>query len=126
MIDGEAVVCENDRCCSADGYCGTEDDFCFSNKDKGCQAEYGICKCGEKANEGICSSDYCCSADGYCGTTNDFCSVDNGCQTYYGRCLTKTDTKSTCSEVKKELSMEDEDKDHFQCEEGEDGLAKTL
>ncbi|OUM62360.1 carbohydrate-binding module family 18 protein, partial [Piromyces sp. E2] len=83
--DYQNQSCTNqDDCCSADGYCGTSKEFCYSSN--GCQAGFGICKCGEKYSNGQCNNNHCCSSSGYCGTTNAFCSIANGCQKSYGIC----------------------------------------
>jgi len=115
--------CSNkDDCCSADGYCGTANEFCYSSQ--GCQDQFGVCKCGVDYDNGRCTSK-CCSANGFCGTTNAFCSIANGCQKPYGMC-TETDNKSTCSEIKDELAIKESNTDVFRCEENEDGSVKKL
>ncbi|OUM62070.1 hypothetical protein PIROE2DRAFT_44673 [Piromyces sp. E2] len=84
IINNEIVKCSNkDDCCSSEGYCGTDDKFCFASK--GCQPQYGICKCGENFDNGACSGGYCCSKQGFCGTTSKFCATSN-CQINYGFC----------------------------------------
>jgi len=108
-------------CCSKDGYCGTSKEFFYSSN--GCQPEFGVCRCGE--GMGSCSEDdgYCCSQKGYCGTTNAFCSIDNGCQSGFGHC---NEEVNTCTYVKGNLGINDENKDKFKCEENDQGLAKLM
>ncbi|OUM63579.1 carbohydrate-binding module family 18 protein [Piromyces sp. E2] len=62
--------------CSKD-YCGTTAAYCSASK--GCQSQYGDCKCGNKTF-GKCTSGQCCSKKGYCGTTEAYCSAAKGCQ----------------------------------------------
>jgi len=122
IVDGEEIGSCEDKydCCSADGYCGTGKEFCYSSN--GCQPKYGICRCGNDEND-ICSDGYCCSSKGYCGTTNAFCSIDNGCQTEFGQC---TNNGHTCAEVKQELEITNEYINKFKCEENDDGYAKLM
>jgi len=115
--------CSNkDDCCSADGYCGTANEFCYSSQ--GCQDQFGVCKCGVDNENGRCTTK-CCSASGFCGTANAFCSIANGCQKPYGVC-TENSSGVTCTEVKTHLGMENDGSDKFRCEENEDGFAETL
>jgi len=90
--------CTQNKCCSKDGECGTEDSYC--NIKKGCQADYGLCyspagsiregsgkSCGR--NNGSCDFPECCSGSGICVLGNDECLVSNGCQISYGLCLSQ-------------------------------------
>ena len=119
-------------CCSADGYCGTGKEFCYSSK--GCQPQYGICRCGENYGKcqcsteenGICeeeSIEFCCSSKGYCGFTNEFCSLNKGCNESFGKCWNKD---NTCNDIKERLNINEENESQFQCEENEEGLAKLM
>jgi len=73
--------CSEGQCCNKDGFCGITADFCSPTK--GCQLEYGECKCGTEF--GKCPSDTCCNKDGKCGTTEDYCKVDS-CSPEFGKC----------------------------------------
>jgi len=48
--------------------------------------------CGGK--DGICPSGQCCSKYGYCGTSEKHCSVEKGCQSAFGKCNNKNQSKS--------------------------------
>ncbi|ORY85216.1 hypothetical protein LY90DRAFT_302423, partial [Neocallimastix californiae] len=96
--------CDNDKCCSKYGYCGTTDAYCSVSK--GCQIKYGDCyevvdtasvasvasdasvldtpECGKGI--GSCIDGECCNSEGYCGISDDHCSIDKGCQKEFGVC----------------------------------------
>jgi len=91
--------CTQQKCCSKDGKCGTEDSYC--NVKKGCQVDYGLCytpagsiregsgrSCGR--NFGSCDFPECCSKSNKCVYGNDQCLESNGCQTSYGLCLSQS------------------------------------
>ena len=99
--------CEEGKCCSRYGWCGTTDDYC--KIEKGCQTAYGKCiteskvKIGEdgRCGEGIgsCPEGECCSKYGWCGKDEDFCSIAKGCQVDFGTCSdgSKSTTTTTSS-----------------------------
>ena len=68
-------------------------------------------------------NNYCCNTKGYCGTSNEFCSIDKGCQNKFGKC---TNEGNTCNNVKKELSITNENESSFTCKENDDGFVQTL
>ncbi|OUM56479.1 hypothetical protein PIROE2DRAFT_18907 [Piromyces sp. E2] len=114
IINNDIVKCSNkDDCCSSEGYCGTDDKFCFASK--GCQPQYGICKCGENFDNGACSGGYCCSKQGFCGTTSKFCATSN-CQINYGFCA---QNNYTCEDVNDKFVV-------VNCGENDDGYVKSL
>ncbi|KAK5671933.1 hypothetical protein QVD99_001758 [Batrachochytrium dendrobatidis] len=94
--------CDSNHCCSKDGKCGSDEDYC----EAGCQKGYGRCwkyspttyaegeaprdldnKCGrDLGGDGKCrNSNQCCSRSQYCGTSNYYCGV--GCIRGLGPCL---------------------------------------
>ncbi|KAI0017339.1 hypothetical protein F4780DRAFT_612143 [Xylariomycetidae sp. FL0641] len=90
-------VCEGSGfgdCCSASGYCGSEDAHCGA----GCQSGFGSCddgagdistdgSCGPANGNKICAGSGfgdCCSASGYCGSETGHCGA--GCQPEFGTC----------------------------------------
>jgi len=90
--------CTQEKCCSKDGECGTDDSYC--NIKRGCQVDYGLCynpagsiregsgrSCGR--NYGSCEFPECCSKSGKCVYGNDQCLETNGCQNSYGLCLSQ-------------------------------------
>lgn len=95
-------------CCSASGWCGSDDGHCAS----GCESTYGTCTIGGKTTDGTCGvghngftcgtweSGACCSAGGFCGSTDAYCG--KGCQfgcdntdiCEYGSCLDGNTSKA--------------------------------
>ncbi|OAJ36070.1 hypothetical protein BDEG_20283 [Batrachochytrium dendrobatidis JEL423] len=94
--------CDSNHCCSKDGECGSDEDYC----EAGCQKGYGRCwkyspttyaegeaprdldnKCGrDLGGDGKCrNSNQCCSRSQYCGTSDYYCGV--GCIRGLGPCL---------------------------------------
>ncbi|KAH6560288.1 hypothetical protein BASA60_000001 [Batrachochytrium salamandrivorans] len=95
--------CEGVECCSDDGYCGSDKDYC----DAGCQPGYGLCnplsrpqgltvsphgKCGRGSKFG-CRPGFCCSRYNYCGLGEEYCDV--GCQPLFGTCNPTSPAKSS-------------------------------
>ena len=79
--------CQQAKCCSQWGYCGTGPEYCG----QGCQADYGQCNAqdemfhdGECGPDHSCPPDLCCSQWGYCGLGVDYCG--DGCQSQHGMC----------------------------------------
>ena len=102
------ATCENDLCCSEDGYCGDSHEYCSMGCQSGaCYAHHGenimpadpeagegkentggddeskgeVTSppiCGWQAGDAICPNETCCSSHGYCGTGVDYCGM--GCQ----------------------------------------------
>ena len=111
--------CPEGQCCSKYGWCGTTDDHC--SLEAGCQSEFGRCysdasnkvsKNGQCGGEhGQCPEGECCSKYGWCGTTKEYCSVNDGCQSKFGRCRStgknNVSTNGRCG------------KENGQCPEGE-------
>ncbi|OUM56515.1 carbohydrate-binding module family 18 protein [Piromyces sp. E2] len=119
ISENEIIECPKDQCCSSEGYCGTDDKFCFASK--GCQPQYGICKCGNKFDKGACSGGHCCSNQGYCGITSEFCATSN-CQIKYGFCA---QNNYTCEDIRAKFIPEN-DNEVVNCEENDDGYVKSL
>ncbi|KAH6560130.1 hypothetical protein BASA62_000001 [Batrachochytrium salamandrivorans] len=95
--------CKGVECCSDDGYCGSDKDYC----DAGCQPGYGLCnpllrpqgltvsphgKCGRGSKFG-CRPGFCCSRYNYCGLGEEYCDV--GCQPLFGTCNPTSPAKSS-------------------------------
>ncbi|ORX88187.1 RNI-like protein [Anaeromyces robustus] len=89
--------CPYGQCCSKYGWCGTSEKYCLI--ENGCQSEFGDCsnqqfnisnngKCGE--DDGNCPTGECCSKYGWCGISEKHCLIDQGCQSEFGQCKTKT------------------------------------
>lgn len=96
--------CNNDECCSVNGFCGKNRNFC----DIGCQDQFGKCeaklkpepvnpkpkpapkpiqrRCGPANNNQKCPGLDCCSHAGYCGIGTGFCAVPQNCLRGFGRC----------------------------------------
>ncbi|KAK5671963.1 hypothetical protein QVD99_001785 [Batrachochytrium dendrobatidis] len=92
--------CDSNHCCSKDGKCGSDEDYC----EAGCQKGYGRCwkyspttyaegeaprdlnnKCGQDLGGMSCKNNQCCSRSQYCGTSNYYCGI--GCIRGFGTCL---------------------------------------
>ncbi|KAI0853609.1 carbohydrate-binding module family 18 protein [Daldinia vernicosa] len=105
--DNNGYTCPGEKkCCSANGYCGSTDEYCL--KTVGCQSKYSnaTAACidpidGETISpDGTCGSEgagqygyrcpteggSCCSIAGYCGNTTAHCLAAEGCQSAYGEC----------------------------------------
>ncbi|OUM65771.1 carbohydrate-binding module family 18 protein, partial [Piromyces sp. E2] len=99
--------CPFGECCSKYGWCGRSEQHC--NVSEGCQSEFGDCKekslvnnekktiispeKSNSSNHGKCGKDYgkcsdgqCCSQYGWCGKSEEYCSIDQGCQSKFGKC----------------------------------------
>ncbi|ORX76333.1 hypothetical protein BCR32DRAFT_183369, partial [Anaeromyces robustus] len=90
--------CEDGKCCSRYGWCGTGDKYCGI----GCQEKFGDCNkitkveplqshtistdtsCGPDNGNTDCPAGQCCSKYGWCGTGDKYCGI--GCQEKYGIC----------------------------------------
>jgi hypothetical protein len=105
-VDGK---CPDGECCSKYGYCGTG--FRHCSLEEGCQSEFGQCsdrksgnptdtdkistngKCGKE--DGRCPNGQCCSKYGYCGSSFRHCSLEEGCQSEFGHCVTNEVTDAS-------------------------------
>ena len=78
--DFQNRICANNKCCSAQQYCGTANDYCGPN----CRSAFGKCgvayeeRCGASNGNKKCSFG-CCNASGYCGSS--YCGA--GCQSAF-------------------------------------------
>jgi len=112
--------CKKGECCSKYGWCGKTGRHC--NLEEGCQSEFGECypkmeddnesidedededeiieknkgvfyikgRCGKDI--GSCKKGECCSKYGWCGNTGKHCKIEEGCQSEFGECISRTST----------------------------------
>lgn len=116
-FNGTVAVCSNGQCCSAYGYCGTDDRYCGT----GCLPNAGFCSnttigtpptipgnttvivststCGMFGGvEYMCGNNLCCSSAGTCGSTPAYCTA--GCLQLFGRCDNGTIiSNTTCASL---------------------------
>jgi len=74
--------CPAELSCIRFGWFESDSNYCSVSK--GCQSEFGECRCGKNEfgsfPKGLCYSKY-----GWCGLDTKYCSMIKGCQLKYGK-----------------------------------------